>query len=71
MTDNPVPGGRVVRGDQHDTLHADDPLLLGWLKKIMKPSAFDGDNVVLPREPMDGLVSMARDRSFVIEVQGG
>lgn len=71
MTDNPRPDGRVVRGEPNDIWHPDEPLLLEWLRRIMKPEVFDGDNVVLPREPMDGLVEMARDKGFVIEVQGG
>ncbi len=70
MTDrsDPVPpDGRVVRGDQHDTLHADDPAFAAWLRRVLKPSAFKGDAVVLPREPMDGLIEMCRRRGFVIE----
>lgn len=71
MNNQTQPDGRVVRGEPNDTLHADDPLLLEWLRRIMKPETFDGDTVVLPREPMNGLVEMCRSKGFVIEVQGG
>lgn len=69
MTDTARPDGRVVRGDDNDTLHAADPLLLEWLQRILKPDVFDGGHVVMPRDAMDGLVSMARDKGFVIDVQ--
>lgn len=69
MTDQPRPDGRVLRGEPNDTLHPDDPLLLEWLRRILKAEVFDGDAVVMPREAMTGLVSMARDRGFVIEAQ--
>lgn len=70
MTDHsdPVlPDGRVVRGDPHDTLHIDDPALAAWLRRILQPSAFQGQAVVLPRDAMNGLVEMCRSRGFVID----
>ncbi len=74
MPNQPVPGrpdGRVVRGDPNDTLHPEEQLLSDWLRRILKPEAFDGPNVVLPREAMEDLVSMARRRGFVIEAPDG
>jgi hypothetical protein len=71
MTDQPRPDGRVVRGKINDALIPDDSLLLEWLRRVMKPEVFDGDTVVLPREPMDGLIEMARNRGFVIDTQDG
>lgn len=32
---------------------------------------FDGDDAVMPREAMNGLIEMARDKGFVIEAQDG
>ena len=69
MTDNPRPDGRVVRGDPNDTLHADDPLLAEWLRRILKPEVFQGDTVAMPREPMNGLIDMCRSKGFVIDTQ--
>lgn len=74
MTDQPVsgrPDGRVVRGDTNDTLYAEEQRLSDWLRRNMKPEAFVGPNVVLPREAMEGLVSMARGRGFVIDAPDG
>lgn len=71
MTDNPRSDGRVTRGEPSDTLHADDPLLLEWLKRILRAEVFQGDAVVMPREAMNGLVGMARERGFFIEAQDG
>lgn len=71
MTDQLRPDGRVIRGEPNDTLHADDPLLLDWLQRVMKPEVFDGDAVVMPCEAMNGLVEMARNRGFIIDAQDG
>jgi hypothetical protein len=67
MPDQHCPDGRVVRGDTHDTLYPDDPTLAEWLLRVLQPSAFQGDAVVLPREAMDGLVDMCRRKGFVID----
>lgn len=58
MTTQPRPDGRVVCGDDNDTLHIDDPLLAEWLKRVLKPEVFQGDTVILPREAMNGLIEM-------------
>jgi len=71
MSDKHRPDGRVVRGYTHDTLHPDDSLFGEWLRRILKPESFDGPNVVLPREAMDGLVDMCRRRGFVIDAGDG
>jgi hypothetical protein len=41
------------------------------LRRILKAKVFDGNTVVLPREPMNCLIEMARSKGFVVEVQGG
>jgi hypothetical protein len=71
MTDQLRPDGRVTRGEPNDTLHADDPLMAAWLKRVMKPGVVQGDTVVLPREAMNGLVDMARNKGFTIDTQDG
>lgn len=71
MIEQPSPDGRVIRGEPSDTLHARDPVLLEWLRRIIKPETFDGDRVVLPREPMNGLIEMARGKGFGIDTQDG
>lgn len=67
MSDPMKADGRLVRGDSHDALHPDDPTLADWLRKVLKPEAFQGDAVVLPRDAMDGLVDMCRRKGFVID----
>lgn len=71
MTDKPRQDGRVIRSEPNDTLHADDPLLLDWLRRILKPEVFDGDTVIMPREAMNGLIEMARGKGFTIDAQDG
>jgi hypothetical protein len=61
------PNGRVVRSDLMDTLHPDDPTLAAWLRRVLQPSAFQGDVVALPREAMDGLIDMCHRKGFVID----
>jgi hypothetical protein len=70
-SDPAPPDGRVVHGDPHDTLHIDDPALAAWLRRILQPSAFQGDAVVLPREAMESLIGMCRRRGFVISARDG